>query len=166
MMNHEVQNNIHAQGGAYGPPPGGYGQPPGGAPPAGAPYGGPPGGAPMGPPGGAPMGPPGGAPMAPPGGGAPPGMPGGGGDLEKTVGKWFILSILSLFCGCGLLGLVPIYMTHTAKQALAQGDVATVEKNLKIAKICVILGWVFVVLYVVFVMIWLLFAGGLTMLNM
>ena len=149
MMNQEVPNSMYAQGGGYGPPPGGYGQPPGGMPPGGAP----PGGAPMGPPpggygqppGGMPPGgvPPAGAPMAPPGGMpmAPPGAPMGGGDLQKSLGTWFILSIVSILCGCGLLAVIPIYLTHTAKQALQQGDIATVEKNLKIAKVCVLLGF-------------------------
>ena len=83
----------------------------------------------------------------------------GGDDLKKSLDKWFILSCLSLICGCGLLGIIPIYMTHTAKASLQQGDVATVEKNLKIAKICVILGWVFLVLYMIGVLAWVLLGG-------
>ncbi len=108
--------------------PGGYG-PPGG-------MGGPP----------APMGPPGGAPMAPPGG-----MPGGGGppDLQAHVNKWFNLSILSIFCGCGLLGLINVYMANQAKQALAQGDVNTAQDKIKLARTLCIVGYVLVGLGVV-----------------
>ena len=54
-------------------------------------------------------------------------------------------------------------MTHTAKTSLQQGDIATVEKNLKIAKICVILGWVWCVLCVVLWLVWFLFMGGLAL---
>jgi hypothetical protein len=163
MMNPQVQTSIHAQGGGYGPPPGGYGQPPGAVPP-GAPMGAPPGV----PPGGVPMAPPGGAPMAYPGGGMPPGGPGGpvNPELEKSLKTWFILSCLSLVCGCGILGLLPIWLTYTGKQSLMQGDVATAEKNVKIAKICVILGWVMLIVSVVLVAVWFLFLGGLAMLGM
>ena len=155
MMNQQVQDNIVAQGGGYGPPPGGYGQPPGGMPPGGMPPGAPPAGAPPGapagmPPGGAPMAPPGGAPMAAPGGGPPPGAPPpAGGDMEKTVGNWFIISVISIFCWCGLLGIIPTYLMHTAKQALQQGDMATVEKNLKNTKICIYLGIAWMVFAVI-----------------
>jgi predicted small lipoprotein YifL len=86
--------------------------------------------------------------------------------MKKAVDKWFLLSILSIFCGCGLLGLVPVYMTHTAKAAVQAGDMATVEKNLKIAKICVILGWVWLVLYGLGLVVWLLVGGGLAMMGM
>jgi hypothetical protein len=139
----DPMSGIRAQGGGYGPPPGGYG-PPGGMPPGGMPggYGGPPAGMPP----GAPMGPPGGGPMAPPGG-----MPGGGGppDLQAHVNKWFNLSILSIFCGCGLLGLINVYMAHQAKQALAQGDVNTAQDKIKLARTLCIVGYVFVGLYIV-----------------
>ena len=129
---------IQAQGGGYGPPPGGYGAPPG------APMGAPPGA--YGPPPGAP----GGMPMAPPGGGMMPGgAPGGpGGDeLKKKVDKWFMLSIVSIFCGCGLLGLINVFFAHNAKQALQQGDVATAEQKINTAKMLCIVGYVVFGLY-------------------
>lgn len=140
----EQQTGIQAQGGGYGPPPGGYG-PPGGAPGG---YGAPPGMP------GAPMGPPGGAPMAPPGGGMPPGMgmPGGGGappDLEAHVKKWFTLSIVSIFCGCGLLGLINVWMAMQAKDALAKGDTATAAEKIKTARMLCIVGYVLMGLNVV-----------------
>ncbi|MBI3200661.1 MAG: CD225/dispanin family protein [Myxococcales bacterium] len=136
----EQQTGIQAQGGGYGPPPGGYG-PPGGAPGG---YGAPPGMP------GAPMGPPGGAPMAPPGGGMPPGMGGGGAppDLEAHVKKWFTLSIVSIFCGCGMLGLINVWMAMQAKDALAKGDAATAADKIKLARTLCIVGYVIFGLYV------------------
>ena len=128
----EPMNGIQAQGGGYGPPPGGYGGPgmPGGQMPGG--YGGPPAG--MGAPPGAPMAPPGGAPMGGMGGGPP--------DLQAHVNKWFNLSILSIFCGCGLLGLINVYMAHQAKQALQTGDVNTAQDKIKLARTLCIVGYV------------------------
>jgi hypothetical protein len=153
----DPMNGIRAQGGGYGPPPGGYG-PPGGMPPGGMPggYGGPPAGMPGGPPPGAPMGPPGGAPMGPPGG-----MPGGMGgppDLQAHVNKWFNLSILSIFCGCGLLGLINVYMAHLAKEALKQGDVATATDKIKLARTLCIVGYVIFGLYVLGAIAYVIFA--------
>lgn len=137
----EQLNVVHAQGGGYGPPPGGYGAP--GAPPGG--YGAPPG---MPGPGG-PMGPPGGAPMAPPGGGMPPGMGGGGAppDLQAHVNKWFNLSLLSIICGCGLLGLINVYFAHQAKEALGRGDSMTAQEKIKVARMLCMVGYVVFALY-------------------
>jgi hypothetical protein len=84
------------------------------------------------------MGPPGGPPM---GGGANP-------DLEKEVSKWFTLSIVSIFCGCGILGLINVYMAHLAKQALAQGDLNTAREKIKTARMLCIVGYVILGLYV------------------
>ncbi|MFC1641833.1 hypothetical protein ACFL5O_03965 [Myxococcota bacterium] len=157
MMNQEGLSTVNAQGGGYGPPPGGggYGPPPGGG------YGQPmaPGG--YGPPGGVPM--PGGAPMAPPGGGPPP-NPGAGTvnpELEKSMNTWFILSIVSIVCGCGCLAAVPIYLTHAGAKSLAEGNVADAESKLRIAKICIILGLVGYVLAIIGWVIWAIVFGGL-----
>lgn len=136
----EQLNVVHAQGGGYGPPPGGYGAP--GAPPGG--YGAPPG---MPGPGG-PMGPPGGAPMAPPGGGMPPGMGGGAPpDLQAHINKWFNLSLLSIICGCGLLGLINVYFAHQAKEALGKGDTMTAQEKIKVARMLCMVGYVVFALY-------------------
>jgi hypothetical protein len=76
--------------------------------------------------------------------GMPGGMPGGGGppDLQAHVNKWFNLSILSIFCGCGLLGLINVYFAHQAKQALTQGDVNTATDKIKLARTLCIVGYV------------------------
>jgi hypothetical protein len=85
--------------------------------------------------------------MAPPGGGPP--MMGGPAnpELEKEVSKWFTLSIVSIFCGCGLLGLINVYMAHLAKQALAQGDQNTAREKIKTARLLCIVGYVMFGLY-------------------
>lgn len=94
------------------------------------------------------MAPPGGAPMAPPGGGPMPGgapMGGGGGnpaELQKQVQTWLILSFVSIICGCGLLGIIPIIFAFQAKSAAEAGDEAGMKSKLQIAKICIIIGWV------------------------
>lgn len=132
----EQQPQISAQGGGYGPPPGGFGAPPGGfgAPPGGG-YGAPGG---MGaPPAGFP--PPGGmSPMAPPGGGP---MAGGGpgdanAELKAQLDKWFIISIVVVVfcCSCWPLGAAGIYMIHSGKGLLAQGNAAGAEEKLKTGK--------------------------------
>jgi Interferon-induced transmembrane protein len=148
--------NYPGGGGGYGGPPGGgapggYGGPPGGGPPGGY-GGGPPGGAPPGgygggPPGYGPPGGPGG--YGPPGGygGGPPGFgagPGGAApdDLRKKVDFWFIMSIVSVFCGCGILGIINIIYANGAKQALAVGDFATASSKIGTAKTLCIIGYV------------------------
>ncbi len=159
-----IQNQIQAQGGwgpppgggGYGPPPGGggYGPPPGGggfgAPPGGGGFGAPPGGPPPGggwgapPPGGSPYGapPPGGGFGAPPGGGF--GMGPGGPpppDLEGQLNTWFILSIVGIFFGCCLGGIIATIMTHGAKQAFAAGNYMEAQSKLGTAKIILIIGF-------------------------
>jgi hypothetical protein len=141
-------------GGGYGGPPpggGGYGGPPpggggyGGPPPGGGGYGGPPGGGYGGPPGGGGYGPPGGAPPGgPPGYGGPPGGGFGQGNeaLKKKVDLWFILSIVSFFCGCGLFAIVNIIFANGAKQAFAAGDYATAESKISTARTLCIVGYV------------------------
>lgn len=139
MMNHQPES-IQAAGGGYGPPPGGM--PPGGG---------------MGAPGGYGAPPPGGAPMAPPGGGMMPGgMPGGGGmgggnieEVKKQVQTWLILSFVSFFCGCGILSIVPILFAFQAKTAAEQGNAQGALDKIKISKICVIIGWVLLVIAII-----------------
>jgi hypothetical protein len=85
--------------------------------------------------------------MAPPGGGMPPGMGGGGAppDLQAHVNKWFNLSI---FCGCGLLGLINVYFAYQAKEALAKGDAMSAQDKIKTARMLCMVGYVIFGLYV------------------
>lgn len=62
-------------------------------------------------------------------------------DLQKKVDLWFMLSIVSLFCGCGLLGLIPIFMSNAAKEAIQRGDYALAQDKIGTAKLLVILGF-------------------------
>jgi hypothetical protein len=80
--------------------------------------------------------------------GGPPGA-GGPGDLQAHINKWFNLSILSIFCGCGLLGLINVYFAHQARQALTQGDVNTAQDKIKVARTLCIVGYVVFALYIV-----------------
>jgi hypothetical protein len=170
------QAMIHAAGGGGfgGPPPGGYGPPQGGfgAPPQGGDFGAPPGGfgAPPGgygaPPGG--YGAPGGfgappqGPYGAPGPYGPPGGPYGAppAELQAKVDRWFILSIVSIFCGCGVLGIVPILISNNAKEALRNGNFAKAESDIGTAKLLCILGYVAAGLALVFYLIYFVFILG------
>lgn len=177
MMNQAPIEGTHAQGGGYGPPPGGY-PPPGGAPPGG--YGPPGGGAPpggYGPPGGAPPPgappggygpPPGGAPMPPPGGGPMPGGPPmGGGDVEalkKQTQTWLIIgAVTCLCCGGGLFSLIGAILAYLGGQSAQRGDIADAQSKLKIAKILVIVG---VALGVIVMGLWFALSGLSMLSNM
>jgi len=81
--------------------------------------------------------------MAPPGGGMPPGMGGGAPpDLQAHVNKWFNLSLLSIICGCGILGLINVYFAHQAKQSLQAGNVQDAQDKIKTARLLCIVGYV------------------------
>jgi predicted membrane protein len=70
-------------------------------------------------------------------------------DLQKKVDLWFILSIVSIFCGCGILGIIPILLANGAKDALRQGDLAKAEKDIGTAKLLCILGYSLIGLVVI-----------------
>jgi hypothetical protein len=95
----------------------------------------------------------------PPPYGAPPAVPPA---LQKKVDLWFILSIVSIFCGCGLLAIVPILIANGAKEALRRGDFAKAESDIKTAKILVILGFVGVSLLVLAYIAYVVFVLGLS----
>ena len=78
--------------------------------------------------------------------GGPPGGPPP--DLQAHINKWFNLSILSIFCGCGLLGLINLYMANQAKQFLQQGDLNQAQEKIKVARMLCIVGYVIFALYV------------------
>ena len=129
-------------GGGYGGPPGGGGY---GGPPGGGGYGGPPGGGGYPPPGGF-GGPPAYGAFGVPGanipGAAPP-------DLQTKLIIWLVLSILSFFCGCGILGVVPIIFAILAMSANSSGDYAQAESRIRVAKICVCIGYVVLAIAIV-----------------
>lgn len=92
-----------------------------------------------------------GAPLGP--AGAPPG------DLEKKINFWSIMAIVSIFCGCGILGIIPILISGNAKKALASGDLAKAEKDIGTVKLLCILGYVGIGLYVIAGIIYAIVVG-------
>lgn len=118
MVNEPMSSNAtvhqaagYPQGGGYGGPPqgGGFDQQ-GGA-------------------GGGGFGPAGGGGFPPGGGGMTPG--GGGGEVNLTLP--FVLSIATIFCGCGIFGFVPVFFAYQAYQAKNQGDMATAQAKAGLA---------------------------------
>lgn len=89
--------------------------------------------------------------MAGPVGGAMAGMNqmAGGDDIKKQAQTWLILSIVTFFCGCGLLAAAPAFFAWKAKQAAEAGDVQEFQSKIKIAKILTILGFVWFVVIVI-----------------
>lgn len=128
--------NAHMAGGGAGAPQG-WGSPP----PAGGYGSAPPGGQWGQPPQPGPI-PQGGWGGPQPGGYGPPQPAGGAGDLQQKVDRWFVLSIASLFLGCGILGIIPILKASSAKDALHRGDYGKAEADIGTAKLLCILGYV------------------------
>ncbi len=133
MVQPNVNEGVSLAGGGFGPP-GGYGGPPpgggfGGPPPGGG-FGGPPGGGFGGP---------------PPGGFGGPLMGGGNEALKGTIDTWMVVSIATIFCACGILGIIPVILANNAKSAFAAGDYAKAEKDIGTAKLLCILGFVLVI---------------------
>jgi len=91
-------------------------------------------------------------PYGPPGYGPPPMGMGGMGppppDLQSSIGTWFVLSILSIFC-CLIGGVIAIIQASAAKSALAQGDYMTAQAKISSAKTWVIVNIVVGVLAVI-----------------
>ena len=83
--------------------------------------------------------------MAPPGGAAFPGAVAQNVDvaeLQSKVDRWFMLSIASLFLGCGILGIIPIMKANSAKDAMHRQDYARAAGDIGTAKLLCILGFV------------------------
>jgi hypothetical protein len=70
------------------------------------------------------------------------------------VDRWFVLSIASLFLGCGILAIIPILKANSAKDAMHRHDYARAASDIGTAKLLTILGFCFfgcvVLFYVVF----------------
>jgi hypothetical protein len=93
-----------------------------------------------------------GAPYGMGGGAAPPGYApavGASGygappeavELRRTADRWMILAIVSVFCGCGLPGIINVVLASQAKTAIAQGDFASARSKLSTVKLLCIIGW-------------------------
>lgn len=77
-------------------------------------------------------------------------------DVQKEVNKWSTMAIVTLFFGCGLLGIIPIMMANGAKDALRRGDVAGAKSKIGTVKILCILGFVNVALWIVLTIIYVI----------
>ena len=67
------------------------------------------------------------------------------------------MSILSIFCGCGLFGLINLYMANQAKQFLQQGDLHQAQEKIKVARMLCIVGYVLFALNLIGVAAYLVF---------
>jgi hypothetical protein len=96
---------------------------------------------------------------APPGGGGfgPGGAPGAGGAPggdEVNLTTPLVLSILSFFCGCGLLAGIPGFFVYQAKQLKDQGQVAEAQAKASLAtKIAGAMVGVMVVIWLLYVVL-------------
>jgi hypothetical protein len=123
-----------------------------------------------------------GTPPAPPYGARPDlfvGYPQGGGfpapmppnmdpnyqDFRKRVEKWFTLAIVSVFCGCGLFGIINVVLAQQAKTSLERGDFADAESKLGVVRILCILGWVGQGLLLLFVLAYVVLIGSVIAMN-
>ena len=62
-------------------------------------------------------------------------------DLRRLADRWMIFAIASVFCGCGLPGIINIVLVSQAKGALEQGDFAGARSKLGTVKLLCITGW-------------------------
>jgi len=65
-----------------------------------------------------------------------------------------MISMVTLFFGCGILAIVPIMMSNAAKEALRHGDVATAESKIGTARILCILGFVHIAFWTALVILY------------
>ncbi|MDQ2645209.1 MAG: FHA domain-containing protein [Myxococcota bacterium] len=62
-------------------------------------------------------------------------------ELRRRADRWMLLAILSVFCGCGLPGIINIVLASQAKSAVDQGDLAAANSKIGTVKILCLLGW-------------------------
>lgn len=69
-------------------------------------------------------------------------------DLKNKLIIWSILSFLSIFCGCGLFGVVPIIFAILALVANSSNNYAEAESRIGTAKVFVLIGYVLLVIMI------------------
>jgi hypothetical protein len=79
-------------------------------------------------------------------------------DLRRLADRWMIFAIASVFCGCGLPGIINIVLVSQAKGAIEQGDFAGARSKLGTVKLLCITGWCLVAATLLFM---ILVYGGL-----
>jgi len=62
-------------------------------------------------------------------------------ELRRRADRWMLLAILSVFCGCGLPGIINIVLASQAKSAIDQGDFAGANSKIGTVKLLCLLGW-------------------------
>ena len=62
-------------------------------------------------------------------------------ELRRLADRWMILAIGSIFCGCGLPGIINVVLASQAKGAIDQGDYVSARSKLGTVKLLCILGW-------------------------
>lgn len=62
-------------------------------------------------------------------------------ELRRRADRWMLLAILSVFCGCGLPGIINIVLASQAKSAIDQGDLAGASSKIGTVKVLCLLGW-------------------------
>jgi hypothetical protein len=62
-------------------------------------------------------------------------------ELRRLADRWMILAIVSVFCGCGLLGIINVVFVSQAKGAIDQGDFSSARSKLGTVKLLCIIGW-------------------------
>jgi hypothetical protein len=50
--------------------------------------------------------------------------------------------VVSIFCGCGLFGVINVVLASNAKTSIERGDVADAESKLQVVKILCSIGFV------------------------
>jgi len=67
-------------------------------------------------------------------------------ELKRRVDLWLMLSVASIVLGCGVLAIVPIVLARNAKLALQRLDQAEAERDVGLARLMCLLGYVACVL--------------------
>jgi hypothetical protein len=62
-------------------------------------------------------------------------------ELRRRADRWMLLAILSVFCGCGLPGIINIVLASQAKSAIDQGDLSGATSKIGTVKLLCLLGW-------------------------
>lgn len=74
-------------------------------------------------------------------------------ELRRLADRWMILAIVSVFCGCGLPGIINIVLVSQAKSALEQNDLEAARSKLGIVKILCIMGWAILAATLLFIVV-------------
>lgn len=74
-------------------------------------------------------------------------------ELRRRADRWMLLAILSVFCGCGLPGIINVVLASQAKSAIDQGDLAGASSKLGLVKALCLLGWGMLALTLLFLVV-------------